>query len=497
MLKVLLVYPSKWGRGITPIWVASHTASLRSIGCDVRLFSTSFYKSWAKNEVYFNTSNHQYKESDYERTIEYSEEDPIDEIKSLINFFKPQIIFSSAISSHIHGEGEYVNIEYFEELISQVKVDKNKCKIIAGGLQVTASVEEAFKKFKSIDLFIRGESELVIKEIAECLANNESFYDLKGISYKLDNKIISNSSQNIIKSLDVIGKYDYSLFNEKDLIRPYNGLLYRGVDYELSRGCIYSCSYCVETVIQRYYGFNEYSKGGVIKNFKNYIRSKTALRISEELKDFSKNQIKYIRCQDTNFLTINPKVLSELATILQELKLDIFLYIETRPDGINKNSVKLLKALNVDGVGMGIELSNEDFREKNLNRYSSVHQIINAFKLLKDNGIKRTSYNVIGFPDETEEMIVNTIKLNTELQPDNITVAFYSPYEGTAQGKIGIDKRLFRKGQKNVDGQLRSLSISSKIDLELLNFYKRYFTLLVRNGLQYLEQYKKEYFSEK
>ena len=93
MIKVLLVYPSKWGRGITPIWVASHTASLRSIGCDVRLFSTSFYKSWAKNEVYFNTSNHQYKESDYERTIEYSEEDPVDEIKNLIKFLNHKSYF--------------------------------------------------------------------------------------------------------------------------------------------------------------------------------------------------------------------------------------------------------------------------------------------------------------------------------------------------------------------------------------------------------------------
>ena len=100
------------------------------------------------NEVYFNTSNHQYKESDYERTIEYSEKDPVDEIKNLIKFFKPQIIFSSAISSHIHGEGEYVNIEYFEELISHVKVDKNKCKLIAGGLQVTASVEKHLKSLK-------------------------------------------------------------------------------------------------------------------------------------------------------------------------------------------------------------------------------------------------------------------------------------------------------------------------------------------------------------
>ena len=51
--------------------------------------------------------------------------------------------------------------------------------------------------------------------------------------------------------------------------------------------------------------------------------------------------------------------------------------------------------------------------------------------LLKENQIKRTAYNIIGLPYQTENSILETIKLNKRLKPDNITVSFYSPYYGT------------------------------------------------------------------
>ena len=41
MAKILLVNPSKWGRGITPIWVASHSASLKSEGHQVKFFDAT------------------------------------------------------------------------------------------------------------------------------------------------------------------------------------------------------------------------------------------------------------------------------------------------------------------------------------------------------------------------------------------------------------------------------------------------------------------------
>jgi len=55
------------------------------------------------------------------------------------------------------------------------------------------------------------------------------------------------------------------------------------VDYELSRGCIYTCSYCVETVLQKYYGVFESSTiSGALKEPKKYLRAKSGKRFHQE-----------------------------------------------------------------------------------------------------------------------------------------------------------------------------------------------------------------------
>ena len=141
----------------------------------------------------------------------------------------------------------------------------------------------------------------------------------------------------------------------------------------------------------------------------------------------------------------------------------------------------MLKKLNVDGVGMGIELAAEGFREESLNRYASHQKIINAFEILKKNNIKRTAYNIIGLPNQTEEMIKNTIKYNKMLNPDNVTVAYYSPYTGTNEQIKSVEVGDFENNVENVDGQLRSLSKSSELSIEKLNYYKRNFVNLVYN----------------
>jgi radical SAM superfamily enzyme YgiQ (UPF0313 family) len=83
---------------------------------------------------------------------------------------------------------------------------------------------------------------------------------------------IIEKQQKIINDLDKISPYDYDIFDNQSLLRPYNGSVVKAVDFEMSRGCIYSCNYCVETIIQKYYDFNESSpKTGAIKNFKSYL----------------------------------------------------------------------------------------------------------------------------------------------------------------------------------------------------------------------------------
>ena len=73
MAKVLLINPNKWGRGITTLWIASHSASLKAQGHEVELFDSTFYRDWTVDETSYNTSNEQYQETEYSNYVNYSE----------------------------------------------------------------------------------------------------------------------------------------------------------------------------------------------------------------------------------------------------------------------------------------------------------------------------------------------------------------------------------------------------------------------------------------
>ncbi len=472
MTRILLINPSKWGRGITPIWIPSHASLLKEGKHEVSLFDSTFYKDWSECELKFNTSNSQYKPSAIDKYIKWNTLDILEELQNYILKFNPEIIFWSAISSHIHGEGEYINFLNGYELIN--KVEHNAI-LVTSGLIPTADPIRTSKEFNKCDYIIAGESEEFLRKIADNIHNWPK----------------KNGCPEIIKQsepikLSEIPPYEYSLFDDQIFYRPYNGDVVKAVDIELSRGCPFSCGYCVETVIQRNYGFTEKNSSGIIKNSNSYLRSKSFENLISELEnlyyDFG---IRFFRFQDTNFLTADRKLLKNLSNSdLFKKNKDIKLYIETRPETINKSSVELLEKLNVDGVGMGIEISSDSFKNNHLDRFCDTQAIKLAFKLLKEKNIKRTSYNVIGFPNQTEDDIKSTINFNAELNPDNITVAFYSPYIGTDVGDQGFNQKQFKYLKGYVDGQLSTAQLENNsedfLPNELLYYYKKNFTSLVR-----------------
>jgi radical SAM superfamily enzyme YgiQ (UPF0313 family) len=432
-----------------------------------------------------------YKKTNYDDFLKFNSSNVYKDLQEKINEFNPDFIFWSAISSHIHGEGEYVNIQNGYDLLKTL--DTKNTILLTGGLQATSAAEIILKKMPKINYLIRGESELVLLEILNNFDNNKSFEnkskDLKntnGICFIENKNFFQNSKQKIINNLDQLSPYDYDIFDNQVLYRPYNGKVVKAIDYEMSRGCVYSCNYCVETIIQKYYGFEDASPNtGAIKNFKSYLRHKSAKIIFNELSYLNKKKnIELIRCQDTNFLTNDRAVLSELSEFIDKSDLDIKVYIETRPEGINEKSIELLKKLKVDGVGMGIELSDGDFREDELNRFADQEKTIKAFKLLKENNIKRTAYNIIGLPNQDEKSILRTIEFNKILNPDNITVAYYSPYYGTKSQKKGKELGLFDDYETDVDSALRSKSKSGDIlPVISLDYYKKQFVSLVRSNV--------------
>ena len=208
---------------------------------------------------------------------------------------------------------------------------------------------------------------------------------------------------------------DWSLFNPLHFVRMFKGEKKRWGNFQLSRGCLYSCSYCVNTF---YHGI-----GLKPIKFKSY-------RIVDEIAELSqKYNLDLIRIFDECFGWHFGE--TEKFARLYNNRVDLPSIIETRPEVITPKMIEVLKLINCASVSLGIECGNEEQRKTILNRHVSNETIVKAFDLLHDAGIRSASYNIIGWPHDTENLIQETIDLNKRCRPDFINWFLASPFPGT------------------------------------------------------------------
>ena len=96
MAKILLINPNKWGRGITHIWIASHSGILKRNNHKVELFDATFYSNWSLNEVQFQTDNKMYKKTNYDEFLKFNSNNILEDLQKKIYEFNPDFIFWSA-----------------------------------------------------------------------------------------------------------------------------------------------------------------------------------------------------------------------------------------------------------------------------------------------------------------------------------------------------------------------------------------------------------------
>ena len=107
-----------------------------------------------------------------------------------------------------------------------------------------------------------------------------------------------------------------------------------------------------------------------------------------------------------------------------------------------------MKAAGCSDFQLGIEHGNEEFRKKYLNRQGSNEVILKACDILEKYQLPYTVNNIIGWPDETRELIFDTIDLNRKINPKTANVYMMTPYKGTEirkyceeEGILGVDAR--------------------------------------------------------
>lgn len=312
-----------------------------------------------------------------------------DELKKLLSTFSPDVIGINATTPTIA----------YAKKIAEICKQTTDVVILMGGPHPTSAPEDCLSD-KNVDIVIRGEGELTIKELVQ---NLDNLKDVKGISYRNNGEIIHNSQMELIKDIDSLPFPARHLFNIRvykhlDAIRnPITTIL-------TSRGCPYACTFCSSRHI-----------------FGRIFRPRQTKSVVDEIQMLVEEYgIREIHILDDAFTLDQDRAISICDEIIKRgLNKEM---VWCTPNGIRVNCVskKLLEKMKEAGcykVSFGVESGNQKILDV-VKKGITLEQVRNAFKLAKEVGLETWAFFIFGLPGETKETIRNTIEFAKEIDPD-------------------------------------------------------------------------------
>jgi len=323
----------------------------------------------------------------------YNLKKSIEQIKQEIRKLKPEIVGITCGS---------VTYRPCIETAKAVKEVLPSCKIVVGGWQPTY-MPESLLQHQEIDYLVMGEGERAMVELAKNIIRGQSRSDvtkISGVAYRHHGKIVKVPSL-LIKDLDQIP------FPARHLL-PMHIYDRRAPYFDASpvdtmnvvRGCPHNCAYC-ETK----------------KLWGSRVRAFSSPRVVEEINDLAQNYgSKGVYFVGDNF-TINKKRTAELCNLLKKENLDIEWVCDSRVDQVSRELLKKMKDAGCRTIWFGVESGSPQILKK-LNKKITMDQVIHAFHLCKEQGIRIACSFMLGIPGETIEDMKATFKFARKLDPD-------------------------------------------------------------------------------
>ena len=160
---------------------------------------------------------------------EYTINNQLDDILEKIYCQKPDVLIFSC----------YIwNIEYVRELAAEFHKLRPEVPIWVGGPEVSFETERFLKENPAITGIMMGEGERTLTELCTSFEQESSLEKIDGISYRRGDGTVAVQP---LRSLLPMDELPFCYANLQDFE-------HRIIYYESSRGCPFSCSYCLSSV---------------------------------------------------------------------------------------------------------------------------------------------------------------------------------------------------------------------------------------------------------
>jgi radical SAM superfamily enzyme YgiQ (UPF0313 family) len=301
-----------------------------------------------------------------------------------------------------------------EAAFEMCKLAKNEgCTVIVSSSDSTDRFAEYLKE--GADFVILGEAEMTLLELITLIKNGGTdFSSVDGLAFKTQDGLHKTKNRAVLKDLDALPLPAWDLIDMNRYRETWNKSKgYFSINISTTRGCPFKCNWCAKPI----YG--------------NRYNSRSPAHVVEEISFLKQNfQMDHIWFCDDIF-GLKPGWVLEFAELLQKENLKIKFKIQSRADLLVQDElVEALAKAGCDTVWMGAESGSQKILEA-MDKGITINQIHCATHLMKKHKIKPSFFIQFGYPGETREDIVQTIKMINELLPFEIGISVSYPLPGT------------------------------------------------------------------
>lgn len=296
------------------------------------------------------------------------------------------------------------------ELSKELK--KRGIKVVLGGPFAQDKRERLIKHSKA-DALALGEGELTFLQICQ----GYKLEDIDGLFFLKNKKPYMTPPRRLIENIDDI---PYPAYHKLPSLRLYKSRSRKTPIAPMftTRGCPYQCTFCSSS-----------SKTSV---FQNIFRARSPENVVEEIEYLVKQMgVKQIDILDDNF-TFNLHRSDKILDLILEKKLKVAINLQNgvRADRLTFDLVKKMKKAGVYKMGIGIESGNERIL-KSIKKSLDLKAVDRAVRWCKKVGIVVIGFFMLGFPEDTEETLKETIDYAIKLNPSIANFSLVIPLPGT------------------------------------------------------------------
>jgi anaerobic magnesium-protoporphyrin IX monomethyl ester cyclase len=318
-----------------------------------------------------------------------------------------------------------VTVKNALRLAAAAKAQFPGIKIAVGGVHATVCPDEVVAN-PNVDVVVRNEGEHSFLEIVKRWDSGDSLEGVLGTHIRVDGQIIEHGQSPRILNLDDLP------FPARDLM-PMDiykaGLSFpphirRRTMLYSARGCPHDCAFC--------------STAAVWGGHRCVMRSATSVldEIEEVVDRFGVLGFEFA----DELTTLRKDRLADFCSGIHERHLEGIRWVcSSTVKRMDYDMAKMMKDAGCSMVMMGVESGSPEIL-KTLNKRISVDEIINAFDVTRQAGLRRCACFMIGAPGETPETIQQSIDLARRIQPDRVSLNVVTPYPGTAFYEQYVDK---------------------------------------------------------